>query len=177
MRQALQCYQNALKVYSKRRAPARWAEVMSSFARTAQVFGEHVKSLEAMATAANAYQAILQVRDRKKGPLAWAATQNNLGSSLFLLGKKANNPERIEAAIDAFEAALEVYELRRKHRQAAVTGKNLDRARDLLEHMMPKNYLSRELMELDGSFNETASSNPVDVSDISADRSSGSAVH
>ena len=177
LRQALQCHQNALKVYSKRRTPARWAEVMSSFARTAQVFGEHVKSLEAMATAANAYQAILQVRDRKKGPLAWAATQNNLGSALFLLGKKANNPERIEAAIDAFEAALEVYELRRKHRQAAVTGKNLDRARDLLEHMVPKNYLSRELMELDGPFNENPSSNPVDVSDISANRSGGSAVH
>jgi tetratricopeptide (TPR) repeat protein len=130
-----------------------------------------------MATAANAYQAILQVRDRKKAPMAWAATQNNLGSVLFLLGKKAKNPERIEAAIDAFEAALEVYELRRKHRQAAVTGKNLDRARDLLEHMVPKNYLSRELMELDVPLNENPSADSVDVSDISADRSGGSAVH
>ena len=111
LRQALQCYQNALKVYSKSRTPARWAEVMSSFARTAQVFGEHVKSLEALATAANAYQAVLQVRNRKKGPLAWAATQNNLGSALFLLGKKANNLDRIEAAIDAGATTINIPDL------------------------------------------------------------------
>ena len=176
LRQALQCQQNALKVYSKSRTPARWAEVMSSFARTAQVFGEHVKSLEAMATAANAYQAILQVRDRKKGPLIWAATQNNLGSALFWLGKKAQSPDRIEAAIDAFEAALEVYELRRKHAQAAVTGKNLDRARDLLEQMVPKNHLLRELTDSDGPFNETSGSNPVDVLDSGVARAGGSIV-
>ena len=177
LRQALRYHQNALKVYSKRRTPARWTEVMSSFARTAQVFGEHVKSLEAMATAANAYQAVLQVRDRKKGPLAWAATQNNLGSALFLLGKKANNLDRIEAAIDAFEAALEVYELRRKYRQASVTGKNLDRARKLLQDIAPKDYMPRELMDLDGSFNEDPSSNLVDVSDVGADQAGGSTVH
>ncbi len=177
LRQALRYHQNALKVYSKRRTPARWTEVMSSFARTAQVFGEHVKSLEAMATAANAYDAVLQIRDRKKGPLAWAATQNNLGSALFSLGKKANNLDRIEAAIDAFEAALEVYELRRKYRQAAVTGKNLDRARNLLQAMAPKNYVPREIMDLDGTFNEDPSSNLVDVSDVDADQAGGSTVH
>jgi len=177
LRQALRCHQNALKVYSKRRTTARWAEVMSSFARAAQVFGEHVKSLEAMATAANAYHAVLQVRDRKTGPLAWAATQNNLGSALFLLGKKANNPNRVEAAIDAFEAALEVYELRKKHRQAAVTGKNLDRARKLLEYLTPMDYVPRGLVEFDGPFSEDPGSNLVDVSDIGADLSNNSTFH
>ena len=85
--------------------------------------------------------------------------------------------DRIEAAIDAFEAALEVYELRRKYRQAAVTGKNLDRARNLLQAMAPKNYLPREIMELDGSFNEDPSSNLIDVSDVDTDQTGGSTVH
>ena len=93
------------------------------------------------------------------------------------MGKKAESPDRIEAAIDAFEAALEIYELRRKHRQAAVIGKNLDRARDLLEHMMPKKYLPRELLDLDGPRNDDPSSNPVDASDIGADGAGGAAVH
>ena len=177
LRQALRYHQNALKVYSKRRTPVQWTEVMSSFARTAQVFGEHVKSLEALATAANAYQTVLQVRNRKKGPLAWAATRNNLGSALFSLGKKANNLDRIEAAIDAFEAALEVYELRRKYRQAAVTGKNLDRARQLLHDIAPKGYLSREIMELDEPLIEDPGSNLVDVSDVGVDEADGSTVH
>jgi len=177
LRQALSCHQNALKVYSKRRTPGRWAEVMSSFARAAQVFGEHVKSLEAMATAANAYHAVLQTRDRKKGPLAWAATQNNLGSALFLLGKKGNNPERVEAAMEAFEAALEVYELRDKHRQAAVTAKNLDRARRLLEHLSPEDYLPRAVVDFDGPFSEDPGSQLVDVSDIGADVAGNSTVH
>ena len=93
------------------------------------------------------------------------------------MGKKANNLDRIEASIDAFEAALEVYELRRKYRQAAVTGKNLDRARQLLHDIAPKGYLSREILELAEPLIEDPGSNLVDVSDVGVDEADGSTVH
>lgn len=138
LRSALHHHRNALQAYSRKHTPERWAEVMSAFGQAAQVFGEHVKSLEALATAVNACRAVLEVRDRRKTPLAWAAAQNNLGSALFLLGKKARNPERLELAIAAFERALAVYRKRDLHRLAAVTEKNLERARDMIEWYSPE---------------------------------------
>jgi len=117
----------------------RWAEIMSNVAQAAQVLGEHVKSLEALATAANACKAVLEVRSRSQTPMLWAASQNNLGSALFLLGKQTRNVERLEASVTAFEQALEVYEMRNNHRLAAITTKNLDRARDMVDDFRPRN--------------------------------------
>jgi len=137
LRAALGYHRNALQAYNRKHTPERWVEVMAAFGQAAQVFGEHVKSLEALATAVNACRAVLEVRDCRKTPLAWAAAQNNLGSALFLLGKKARNPERLELAIAAFESALDVYRARALHRPAAVTEKNLERARDMIEWYSP----------------------------------------
>jgi tetratricopeptide (TPR) repeat protein len=138
LRRALRHHRNALRTYSRKLTPGRWVEAMAAFGQAAQVFGEHVKSLEALATAVNACRAVLQVRDRNKTPLAWAAAQNNLGSALFLLGRKARNPQRLEPAIMAFESALEVYRGRDLHHLAAVTEKNLERAQDMIEWYSPE---------------------------------------
>ena len=138
LRRALRHHRNALSAYSRKHTPGRWAEAMAAFGQAAQVFGEHVKSLEALATAVNACRAVLQVRDRYKTPLAWAAAQNNLGSALFLLGRKARNPQRLKPAIAAFESALEIYRARELHRLAAVTEKNLERAQDMIEWYSPE---------------------------------------
>lgn len=139
LRQALKCFNSALKVYTVENAPLRWAEIMSSFAQAAQVLGSILQSMEALATAANACRAVLEVRSRKKMPLAWAATQNNLGSALFLLAKQSRNPDRLRAAIDAFEQALVIYKGSNSLHLAAVTEKNLDRARETLELYEPRN--------------------------------------
>ncbi len=148
LRRALHYHRNALRIYSKEKTPNRWAEAMAAFGQAAQVFGEHIKSLEALATAVNACRAVVEVRDRRRKPLAWAAAQNNLGSALFLLGKKARSPERLELAVAAFESALEVYRERELHRPAAVTGKNLERAQDMIEWYSPDGI---EIVKLAGA--------------------------
>jgi len=139
LKRALRRFKSALAIYTRDQTPMRWAEIMSNVAQAAQVLGEHVKSLEALATAANACKAVLEVRSRSQTPMLWAASQNNLGSALFLLGKQTRNVERLEASVAAFEQALEVYEARNNHRLAAITAKNLDRARDMVDDFRPRN--------------------------------------
>jgi len=139
LRQALKCFKSALRVYTIENAPLRWAEIMSNFAQAAQVLGGLLQSLEALATAASACRAVLEVRSRKKMPMAWAATQNNLGSALFLLAKQSRNTDRLPAAIEAFEQALVVYKGTNSMHLAAVTEKNLDRAREMFDANEPRN--------------------------------------
>ena len=137
LRRSLRYHRQALRGYSRKHTPDRWAEAMSAFGQAAQVFGELVKSLDALATAVNACRAVVEVRDQQKTPLAWAAAQNNLGSALFLLGKKARNPERIQLAISAFESALLVYQKRKLFRLQEVIEKNLERAQDTIAWYSP----------------------------------------
>jgi len=139
LKRALKRFKSALAIYTRDQTPMRWAEIMSNVAQAAQVLGEHVKSLEALATAANACKAVLEVRSRSQMPMLWAASQNNLGSALFLLGKQTRNIERLKASVTAFEQALEVYEARNNFRLAAITAKNLDRARDMVDGFRPRN--------------------------------------
>ena len=157
LKRALRRFKSALAIYTRDQTPMRWAEIMSNVAQAAQVLGEHVKSLEALATAANASRAVLEVRSRSKTPMLWAASQNNLGSALFLLGKQTRNVERLEASVAAFEQALEVYEARSNHRLAAITAKNLDRARDMVDDFRPRNVAELDWeQESDGSQAGTA---------------------
>lgn len=158
LRRALTRFTNALTVYTKTGAPLRWAEIMSNFAQSAQVLGGHLQSMEALATAANASRAVLEVRSRKKMPQAWAATQNNLGSALFLLAKHSRNTDRLRAAIEAFEHAHVVYNGSRSHRLAAVTKKNLDRAKSTLD-LWETNDMSHVVWE-DILFEDSADQKP-----------------
>ena len=129
----------ALRVYTRDDSPARWAEIMSNFARAAKILGGLQESPDALATAVNAYKSVLEYRDRDVNPKAWAASQNNLGSALFLLGKQTHNIERLDASLVAFKSALEVYQQLDAIEMAMTTQKNLDRARAIIVKYKPSN--------------------------------------
>jgi tetratricopeptide (TPR) repeat protein len=139
LRKALRCFHLALRVYTRADSPARWAEIMSNFARTAKVLGGLQESPDALATAVNAYKSVLEYRDRDVTPKAWAASQNNLGSALFLLGKQTRNIERLNASSAAFKSALEVYQELNAIEMAMTTQKNLDRAETIAIKYQPRN--------------------------------------
>ncbi len=90
-------------------------------------------SPDVLTKAINACHATLQIRTKNNNPLLWAATQNNLGSALFMLGKLNRDNENLEGALEAFTNALGIYEKHDAKRMTAITEKNRDHVKRLID--------------------------------------------
>jgi tetratricopeptide (TPR) repeat protein len=114
-RQAVQCYQDALQVYTKESLPQRWALTQHNlgnvYARAAEGLSG-AKTVDDLRTAIKAYQNALQVYTKESLPQNWASTQDSLGNALGDLGQVLSGTEAVEnlrAAGNAHENALQVH--------------------------------------------------------------------
>ena len=135
---SLDHFSNALKIFNRNRNPRQWADARNGYAQAALVLGRDNKNIEVLQTAIKAFKSVLEVRRKGVAPLQWAATQNNLGSAHFMLGEVSRERESYEAAVESFELAHGVYELRNADKLAALTAKNLSKASNRLDTLLPR---------------------------------------
>lgn len=133
LKRSLGAFQAALKVFTRNSHPRLWADIMNNFAQAALVFGEQMHNDEVVKKAIHACNESLEVRTKDDNPLQWAATQNNLGSALFMLGKMNKEVGSLEGALEAFSQALEVYTAHGAERLAAITVKNQEHVKRLID--------------------------------------------
>lgn len=132
LRASLNAFQNALLVFTRRDAPAKWATLQVNVARVAQILGKHLHNPGLIERAIEACEHALSVRSRQRTPSLWASTQNNLGTALFLLAEMTGRDAAYTYAAEAFRAALLVYRSRGPVRMIAVVERNLARVEDRL---------------------------------------------
>jgi len=135
---SLDHFSKALKVFNRNHTPRQWADARNGYAQAALVLGRDNKNIEVLQTAIKAFKSVLEVRRKGVAPLQWAATQNNLGSAHFMLGEVSRERESYEAAVESFELAHGVYELRSANKLAALTAKNLSKASNRLDTLLPR---------------------------------------
>lgn len=132
---AVAAHRMALQHLDREKTPEAWADAQHHLARAAQVLGAETEQPRWLAQAVEAGEAALTVRTREAAPLAWAATRNTVGAALFLLGRHTRNAETLDAAFAALDAARTVFAENGAETQAALAGRNLERADDLRKRL------------------------------------------
>ncbi len=120
---AVTAYENALKEYTREKAPMQWAMTQNNLGTVYEVLGQRGDD-EALAKAVTAYKNTLKEHTREKAPMDWAMTQNNLGIVYRVLGQRGDD-EALAKAVKAYENALEEYTREKAPMQWATTQNNL----------------------------------------------------
>ena len=105
LEQAVDAYNEALKVYTRERPPLQWAMTQNNLGNTLQTLGERESGTERLDRAVCAYTKALEEYTRERVPLDWAMTQNNLGNALQTLGGRESGTGRLEQAVRCLHAA------------------------------------------------------------------------
>ena len=133
LQRAADAYEEALSVYDKNGAPARWAEVTNQYGVVLLALGEEMNADATLEKAVSSFRTAMKVRHKDKTPLLWAQTANNLGAACFALAKRNSQNALLREASDCFEGATEIYRQQGVTKQAQVIEKNLQRVRRLLQ--------------------------------------------
>jgi tetratricopeptide (TPR) repeat protein len=106
LEQAVAAYREALKEYTRERAPLDWGATQSNLGNALLSRGEYEQALAALREA-------LKERTRERVPLKWATTQIYLGKALLKLAEAtADKPKRcaaLKTAREHFAGAREEY--------------------------------------------------------------------
>jgi tetratricopeptide (TPR) repeat protein len=125
---AVQAFREALKEYTRERAPLDWAGTQNNLGNALLRFGERESGTETLSAAVQAFREALKEYTRERAPLQWAMTQNNLGNALLRFGKRESGTETLTAAVQAFREALKEYTHERVPLQWAMAQNNLGNA-------------------------------------------------
>ena len=125
---AVAAYTEALKEYTRERAPLQWAATQNNLGNALRTLGERERGPERLEQAVAAFNEALKEYTRERAPLQWAGTQNNLGAALATLGERESGPERLEQAVATFTEALKERTRERVPLQWAMTQNNLGNA-------------------------------------------------
>ena len=128
LEQAVAAFTEALKEYTRERAPLHWAATQNNLGAALSVLGNRESGTERLDQAVTAFTEALKERTRERVPLDWAMTQNNLGNALAILGKRKSGTERLDQAVTAFTEALKEYTRERVPLHWAATQNNLGNA-------------------------------------------------
>nr|WP_321359362.1 tetratricopeptide repeat protein [uncultured Hyphomonas sp.] len=123
---AIAVYRNALKEYTRARAPLDWAMTQNNLGNALAILGERGDD-DALHDAITTYRNALKEYTRARAPLDWAMTQNNLGTALQTLGERGDDAA-LHDAIAAYRNALKERTRERIPLKWAMTQNNLGNA-------------------------------------------------
>jgi uncharacterized caspase-like protein len=106
LRQAIQIYEAALSVATRKRTPEAWAKIQNKLGSALWRLGKRERGPEFLVRAIKAYEAALEVYKREQVPLDWAMIQHNMGNALHDLGERESSTKTLTRAAKAYEAAL-----------------------------------------------------------------------
>ena len=106
MEWSIECYDQALKVFTASADPENWGAIQNSLAAAygKRIRGDRAENLE---RSISGYESALHVYTQTDFPIQWATTQNNLAVAYSdrIRGDRAENLER---SIHCYESALQV---------------------------------------------------------------------
>lgn len=132
LQKAVEAYGEALKEWTRQRAPLDWAATQNNLGMALETLGEREGSTETLQKAVQAYDEALQELRREHAPLDWATAQNNLGNALEALGVRARDTKMLQKAVDAYGEALKERTRERVPLAWAATQNNLGDALEAL---------------------------------------------
>jgi tetratricopeptide (TPR) repeat protein len=160
VRRAIECFEQAMTVWSRSTDPGHWAAIQASLGAAWERLPEGDKR-ENLKHAVGCFELSCSVRTRDSVPVAWARLQNALGTAwlqLALLGGEQEwVTQSVEASIAAHSGALEIWAREgRKHEWAhtqhalasawmAMPTGNSDERRAILERVVEGYRLALEV--------------------------------
>ena len=126
LEQAINCYQNALKVYTQDVFPEHWASTKSNLG-SAYLYRIHSSRNENLEKSISCYKDALKVRSIENLPYLWAETQNSLGEA-YRVRMKGASIDNFTQAIASYERALEIWTFDDYPEQWAMVQTNLGEA-------------------------------------------------
>lgn len=106
LEQALEEFREALRGYTRARAPLEWARVQYNVGQTLQVLGHREQGTKRFEQAVETYREALKELTHERAPLEWAGVQSGLGSALSDLGQRGRSSRRLEEAIAIYREVL-----------------------------------------------------------------------
>ena len=137
--EAVQAYQKALEVRTRKELPQDWAMTQNNLGTVLQNQGIRTTGEEGarlLGEAVQTYQKAMEVFTRKELPQDWAMTQNNLGTVLQNQGIRTTGEEGarlLGEAVQTYQKAMEVFTRKELPQQWATTQNNLSEAYMMLE--------------------------------------------
>ena len=113
--EAIKAFREALKVYTRKQLPQRWALVQNYLALALLEQGRQADAVESrrlLGKAVTAYRNALKVYTREQLPQPWAITQHGLGNALRQKGLRSDVKEGrrlLGDAVTAYREALKVF--------------------------------------------------------------------
>ncbi len=104
---AIDCYEEALRIFTKEDSPDQWAEAQHSLGRVYYSLGTGDRE-ENLRRAIRCFDAALSIRTKKTYREEWARIQHNLGNAYSLLSIVNGRTENIDLAFGCYESALSV---------------------------------------------------------------------
>jgi exonuclease VII small subunit len=106
LEEAVAAYRDALKEWTRERAPLQWAMTQNNLGTALMLLGERESGTGRLEEAVAALRDVLKERTREGVPLNWAMTENNFGNALRILGERESGTGRLEEAVAAFRNVL-----------------------------------------------------------------------
>lgn len=103
---AISAYREALRSWTRERAPRNWAMIHSNLGISLTYLGRMRGEESLLEGAINAYREALDEWTHEHDPHYWALTQNNLGYALAELGRMREDESLLEEALKAIREAL-----------------------------------------------------------------------
>jgi tetratricopeptide (TPR) repeat protein len=131
LRQAIACYEAALRVYTERDFPQDWAMTQNNLGNAWGDLptGDRGANLR---QAISCYETALKIYTEQDFPQDWAMTQNNLGTAWWDL-RTGDRGANLRQAIACYEAALRIYTEQDFPQEWAITKNNLTLSISILE--------------------------------------------
>ena len=86
--EAVEVYREALKEYTRERAPLDWAATQMNLGNALARLGERESGTARLEEAVAAFREVVKEYTPARAPLDWAAAQMNLGNTLRVLGER-----------------------------------------------------------------------------------------
>lgn len=105
---AIQCFNNALEVYTQENSPMEWAVAQYNLGTASQALGQLNESTQPLKIAVDAYTNALLVWTRESSPENWMLTMHQLGNTLYAWGKQLKGNRQFQKSVVAYKNALAV---------------------------------------------------------------------
>jgi len=103
---AIQCFSNALDVYSQEATPSEWAAAQYDLGTASQALGRLTDDTKPLKVAVDAYTNALLVWTREAFPEEWMTTMHQLGATLHTYGILLNGNRQLQKSVVAYKNAL-----------------------------------------------------------------------
>ena len=106
LEEAVTAYRDAMKEYTRERAPLQWAAIQNNLGAAFKSLGERESGTARLKEAVAAYSEALKERTRERAPLDWAMSIGNQGTALMLLAERLGDLDMATTALQQISIAL-----------------------------------------------------------------------